>query len=86
MCRRAGIYKLDGVDVSELSDARLAEIRSRKLGFVFQSFNLLSRTTAQANVELPLIYSGMRRGQRRSRAAEMLTLVGLGDRFGSQTK
>jgi len=75
-----GTYELDGVDVSELSDMQLAEIRCRKIGFVFQSFNLLSRTTARANVELPLIYAGMRSRQRRAQAEEMLTLVGLGDR------
>ena len=75
-----GTYKLDGVDVSELSDMQLAAIRCRKIGFVFQSFNLLSRTTARANVELPLIYGGMRGRQRREQAEEMLTLVGLGDR------
>jgi putative ABC transport system ATP-binding protein len=77
----AGTYRLDGVDVSELSDVQLAEIRCRKIGFVFQSFNLLSRTTAQANVELPLIYAGLRGRQRHERATEMLTLVGLGDRI-----
>ncbi len=76
----AGTYRLDGVDVSELSDSQLAAIRCRKIGFVFQSFNLLSRTTARANVELPLIYAGMRGRQRREQAEQMLTLVGLGDR------
>lgn len=76
----AGTYLLDGVDVSELSDIALADIRCRKIGFVFQSFNLLSRTTARANVELPLIYAGQRGRRRRERAAEMLRMVGLGDR------
>ena len=76
----AGTYRLDGVDVSELSDIQLADIRCRKIGFVFQSFNLLSRTTAQANVELPLIYAGQGGRRRRDRALEMLTLVGLGER------
>jgi len=76
----AGTYLLDGVDVSKLSDMALADIRCRKIGFVFQSFNLLSRTTAQANVELPLIYAGQRGRQRHKRANEMLTVVGLGDR------
>jgi putative ABC transport system ATP-binding protein len=75
-----GTYKLDGVDVSELSDMQLAAIRCRKIGFVFQSFNLLSRTTARSNVELPLIYGGMGGRQRREQAEQMLTLVGLGDR------
>ncbi|MEZ4733848.1 MAG: ABC transporter ATP-binding protein [Caldilineaceae bacterium] len=77
----AGTYKLDGVDVSKLKDSQLAEIRCRKIGFVFQSFNLLPRTTARANVELPLIYAGISGRQRRKRAEEMLTLVGLGERL-----
>ena len=75
-----GVYKLDGVDVSKLNDNELADIRSRKIGFVFQSFNLLPRTSALANVELPMIYSGISRKLRRQRALECLTLVGLGDR------
>ena len=77
----AGTYKLDGVDVSKLSDDQLAEIRARKIGFVFQSFNLLSRTTALANVELPLIYLGKGARARHGRAEESLRLVGLGDRL-----
>ena len=77
----AGSYLLDGVDVSKLSDDRLAEIRCLKIGFVFQSFNLLARTPAIANVELPLIYAGMSGRQRRQRAADALTQVGLGDRL-----
>ena len=76
-----GTYKLDGVNVSELSDSQLAEIRCRKIGFVFQSFNLLPRTSARANVELPLIYAGIGSRQRRKRAEEMLRLVGLGERL-----
>ncbi len=76
-----GTYRLDGIDVSKLSDDKLAEIRSKKIGFVFQSFNLLSRTTALANVELPLVYAGISGRQRRQRAEESLTLVGLGDRL-----
>ncbi|MCE7984962.1 MAG: ABC transporter ATP-binding protein [Caldilinea sp. CFX5] len=76
-----GSYKLDGVNVSELSDSQLAEIRCRKIGFVFQSFNLLPRTSARANVELPLIYAGIGSRQRRKRAEEMLQLVGLGERL-----
>ncbi len=76
-----GAYYLDGVDVSRLRDDQLADIRCRKIGFVFQSFNLLARTTALANVELPLIYSGVSGRQRHRRAAEALTLVGLGERM-----
>ncbi len=76
-----GSYRLDGIDVSKLSDDKLAEIRSKKIGFVFQSFNLLSRTSALANVELPLVYAGISGRQRRQRAEESLTLVGLGDRL-----
>ena len=76
-----GVYRLDGIDVSRLTDDKLAEIRSKKIGFVFQSFNLLSRTTALANVELPLVYAGVTGRQRRKRAEESLSLVGLGDRL-----
>ncbi len=75
----SGEYFLDGKDVSRLSEDDLAAVRSRKIGFVFQSFNLLSRTTALANVELPLIYAGGK--DRRTRAEEALTRVGLGDRL-----
>ena len=74
----SGLYRLDGTEVSELNDDQLAEIRNKRIGFVFQSFNLLSRTTALANVELPLIYSGA--GNRRQRAAQVLELVGLAHR------
>jgi putative ABC transport system ATP-binding protein len=77
----AGSYHLDGIDVSHLDDNALAEIRCRKIGFVFQSFNLLARTSAIANVELPLIYAGAGRRARRARATEALELVGLGDRL-----
>ncbi|MCB0205735.1 MAG: ABC transporter ATP-binding protein [Anaerolineae bacterium] len=75
----SGEYFLDGRDVSHLSEDELAAVRSRKIGFVFQSFNLLPRTTALANVELPLIYAGGK--DRRKRAEEALTRVGLGDRL-----
>jgi len=74
----SGRYLLDGIDVSSLSGNRLAKIRSTKIGFVFQSFNLVSRTSAVRNVELPLIYAGVR--DRRSRAREALEQVGLGER------
>ena len=74
----SGQYRLDGIEVSKLSDNKLAEIRNRKIGFVFQSFNLLARTTALANVELPLIYSGA--GNRRQRALQALESVGLAHR------
>lgn len=75
-----GTYSLDGNDVSRMNDDQLAEIRCHKIGFVFQSFNLLSRTTALANVELPLIYSGVSSGERHKRAKAALELVGLGAR------
>lgn len=74
----SGRYRLDGTEVSELNDNQLAEIRNKKIGFVFQSFNLLSRTTALANVELPLIYSGA--SNRRQRALQILESVGLAHR------
>jgi putative ABC transport system ATP-binding protein len=76
----SGTYQLDGKIVSQLADDALAEIRNRKVGFVFQSFNLLGRSTATANVELPLRYAGINSG-RRERAKEVLQLVGLGDRL-----
>ena len=75
-----GSYLLDGVDVSRLSDAQLALARNRLIGFVFQAFNLIPRTSAVANVELPLAYSGMRAAERRRRAMFSLDLVGLADR------
>lgn len=75
----SGEYILDGERVEDLNDDQLASIRNRKVGFVFQSFNLLSRTTALANVELPLRYAGIAEG-RRERAVEALQSVGLGDR------
>jgi putative ABC transport system ATP-binding protein len=75
-----GKYILDGEAVETLNDDQLADIRNRKVGFVFQSFNLLSRVSALANVELPLRYSGMREG-RKERARQALEAVGLGDRM-----
>lgn len=76
----SGEYLLDGEQVSNLKDDQLAEIRNRKVGFVFQTFNLLSRTTALSNVELPMRYSEMARG-RKERAKSALELVGLSDRI-----
>ncbi len=75
-----GEYYLEDEEVGKLSDNQLAEIRNRKVGFVFQSFNLLPRTSALHNVELPLIYAGLRRKERRRRAFESLEAVGLADR------
>jgi putative ABC transport system ATP-binding protein len=74
----SGSYFFEGVDVSQLNDNQLAEVRNKKIGFVFQDFNLLPRATALANVELPLLYSGVRR--RHQRAIEALGQVGLGKR------
>ncbi len=77
----AGKYWLNGQLVSELSDDRLARVRNKEIGFVFQTFNLLPRATALHNVELPLIYAGMPSKERRRRAEEKLALVGLSDRM-----
>jgi len=76
-----GRYFLAGREVSRLSKAELADVRNRVLGFVFQSFNLLPRTSALENVELPLMYQGLRGRERRRRAVEALESVGLGDRI-----
>ena len=78
----SGIYRLDGIDVRRLADRQLSKIRNRKIGFIFQSFNLIARTTALRNVELPLAYGGVGSRQRRQRAQAALELVGLGDRLG----
>jgi len=75
-----GTMMLDGVDVSKASGNRLSEMRNQKIGFVFQSFNLLLRSTAVQNVELPLFYAGVRRDERRRRARAALDAVALGDR------
>jgi putative ABC transport system ATP-binding protein len=77
----AGRYLLDGIDVRRVSEAGLARVRNRKIGFVFQSFNLVARTSALRNVELPLAYAGVSRAERRERAVEALTRVGLADRL-----
>jgi putative ABC transport system ATP-binding protein len=76
-----GAYALDGIDVRDLDDGAQSLVRNRKIGFVFQSFNLIPRTTALANVELPLAYAGMRRQERRQRALAALDAVGLADRI-----
>jgi putative ABC transport system ATP-binding protein len=77
----SGAYSLDGVVVDQLDDDELAQIRGKKIGFVFQSFNLLPRTSALSNVELPLVYSGMGSRERRQRAMDALEAVGLADRL-----
>lgn len=76
----SGTYLLDGNDVSQLDDKQLSCIRSKKIGFVFQSFNLVPALTAQENVELPLMYRGVPKAQRRAAATEALEIVGLSDR------
>jgi putative ABC transport system ATP-binding protein len=75
-----GEYWLDGTNVANLSEDQQALVRGRKIGFIFQSFNLIPRTSALANVELPLTYAHLRRGERRRRARRALELVGLADR------
>lgn len=76
-----GLYYLDNVRVDQMTDDELAAIRNQKIGFVFQSFNLLSRSSALKNVELPMLYAGMKPAERRELAKEALVKVGLGDRF-----
>ena len=76
----AGTYMLDGIDVSDMSDNDQARIRNQRIGFVFQQFNLLPRTSALKQVSLPLMYAGVPRSERNERARESLTIVGLGDR------
>ena len=77
----AGSYVLNGRDVSQMSDDELAEVRNTEIGFVFQTFNLLPRTTALDNVALPMVYAGMSKSARNARAEEVLTDVGLADRM-----
>jgi putative ABC transport system ATP-binding protein len=76
----SGQYLLDGFGVGKLNERQLALLRNRKIGFIFQSFNLVPRTSALSNVELPLVYSGLRRAERRRRALAALDMVGLSDR------
>ena len=77
----SGTYILNNKDVSQLSDDELAEIRNKEIGFVFQTFNLLPRTTALDNVALPMIYAGVSKADRNARATQVLTDVGLADRI-----
>jgi putative ABC transport system ATP-binding protein len=81
----SGRYLIDGVDVSSLDEDDLSDLRSRKIGFVFQSFNLVSRTSAIANVELPLAYAGVDRARRRQRAEDALGAVGMANRLHHQS-
>ncbi|CAM5796391.1 MULTISPECIES: ABC transporter ATP-binding protein [Brevibacillus] len=77
----SGTYVLDGIEVSKQNDQQLALVRNQKIGFVFQSFNLLPRSTSLHNVELPMMYAGISRSERRKRAMEALKRVGLGERM-----
>jgi putative ABC transport system ATP-binding protein len=77
----SGHYELEGINISEMDDVQLARIRNKKIGFVFQSFNLLPRITALQNVELPLVYAGLGRKERRAKAIEALDRVSLTDRM-----
>ena len=76
-----GTYILDGIDISKLTENQLSEIRNKKIGFIFQSFNLLPRLSALENVELPLVYSSVPKAERHKRATELLEMVGLKDRM-----
>lgn len=77
----SGTYTLDGIEISSLKDKQLAHVRNQKIGFVFQSFNLLARSTSLHNVELPMMYANISRAERRSRATEALKRVGLAERI-----
>jgi len=79
-----GTYTLDSTRVNQVRDDELSAIRNRKIGFVFQNFNLISRTNALKNVELPMMYAGVPGGRRTARAKELLDMVGMGDRMGHQ--
>jgi putative ABC transport system ATP-binding protein len=76
----SGTYTLDGIEISSMDENALSVVRGRKIGFIFQSFNLIPRTTALANVELPLAYQGIKGGERKMRALKALDVVGLSDR------
>ena len=76
----AGIYSLDGIPIDNYSENELAQVRNRKIGFIFQNFNRIAKLTAEENVELPLIYQGVRRGERLARTREALERVGLSKR------
>ena len=76
-----GSYILDGIDVSKAKDEELSGIRNKKIGFVFQTYNLIAKTNAIKNVEMPLMYGGVQQKQRNERAKELLELVGMGDRM-----
>lgn len=77
----SGNYVLDGVDISKAKDSELSHIRNRKIGFVFQTYNLVARTSAIKNVELPMLYGGIKKGERIRRAKELLKLVGMEERM-----
>ncbi len=79
-----GTYWLDGTDVQDAQDDEISQIRNRKIGFVFQNFNLISRTNARKNVELPMMYAGIPQKKRTQRAEELLDLVGMADRMDHQ--
>jgi putative ABC transport system ATP-binding protein len=79
-----GVYRLDGIDVSTVSEHELADLRNSRIGFIFQSFNLLRRTSAVRNVEVPLAYAGVPRRERRAKALKALEAVGLGQRADHQ--
>ena len=79
-----GSYILDGVDIGQARESSLSQIRNQKIGFVFQTFNLIGRTTAQKNVELPMLYAGVNARQRAQRASQLLEMVGMSDRASHQ--
>jgi len=77
----SGYYNLDGVDIATAKDNELSRIRNKEIGFVFQTYNLIARTSALKNVELPMLYAGMPASERRKRAKELLAIVGMEDRM-----